>query len=328
MAIDIMEAFSTEPPVLDFIFGGFLAGSVGALVAPGATGKSFFMLEGAMAIACPMDGGDLLALKPAHTGRVVYLAGEDPAPVLVRRIHAIGGLLPTHARAAIAEGLVIEPVCGQRLDIMSDADLQRVISLAAGARLLIFDTLARFHKLDENSNSDMARLVAALEHIAASTGAAVLFLHHVSKGSVGNGSSDQQQAARGASALIDNARWAANLARMSEAESNRLSESEGGDPIGGDRRGFFVRYSVSKNNYGMPAPDRWFQRQAGGVLVPVGLLPAKRGDKGGRSYANYTPNPYVDQSAIYTPAYREAEAWAAKQKQANAKNGELRYAKI
>lgn len=47
MALDIMAAFTNEPPELDFIWPGFLAGTVGALVAPGATGKSFFALEGA-----------------------------------------------------------------------------------------------------------------------------------------------------------------------------------------------------------------------------------------------------------------------------------------
>lgn len=48
MAINIMKAFQQEPPQLDFIWPGFLAGTVGALVAPGATGKSFWALEAAM----------------------------------------------------------------------------------------------------------------------------------------------------------------------------------------------------------------------------------------------------------------------------------------
>ncbi|MCP6060396.1 helicase RepA family protein, partial [Klebsiella pneumoniae] len=68
------------------------------------------------------------------------------------------------------------------------------------------------------------RLVATLEHIAASTGASVLYLHHVSKGSAREGQTDQQQAARGASALIDNARWCGYVARMTEAEAERLSD--------------------------------------------------------------------------------------------------------
>ena len=46
---------------------GFLAGTVGALVAPGATGKSFWALEAAMpSIACTVSGGDLVGLAP-HT---------------------------------------------------------------------------------------------------------------------------------------------------------------------------------------------------------------------------------------------------------------------
>lgn len=52
MAIDLRAAFENQPPVLDFIWPGFLAGTVGALVAPGATGKSFWALEAAMSVAC------------------------------------------------------------------------------------------------------------------------------------------------------------------------------------------------------------------------------------------------------------------------------------
>ncbi len=60
MAIDVLAAFEHEPPALDFIWLGFLAGMVGALVAPGATGKA------AMSIACSVSCGDLLGL-PALT---------------------------------------------------------------------------------------------------------------------------------------------------------------------------------------------------------------------------------------------------------------------
>lgn len=203
MALDIMAAFTNEPPELDFIWPGFLAGTVGALVAPGATGKSFFALEAAMSIACSVAGGDLVGLAPAHTGRVVYLAGEDPQPALVRRVHAIGQHLNQSAREAIAENLMLEPIMGKRLNVMDEAHLRRVIDYSAGARLIVLDTLSRIHSLDENSNGDMAHLVSVLEHIAATTGAAVLYLHHVNKGSARDGQTDQQQAARGASALID-----------------------------------------------------------------------------------------------------------------------------
>ncbi len=144
-------------------------------------------------------------------------------------------------------------------------------------------TVSRIHSLDENSNGDMARLVATLEHVAASTGASVLYLHHVSKGSAREGQTDQQQAARGASALIDNARWCGFVAKMTEDEAKRLSDrAYDRQPIG-DRRGLFVRFGVSKQNYDATQLDRWYQRHSGGVLLPVELQDAKQENgKGGK----------------------------------------------
>lgn len=283
MAIDLPAAFETTPPELDFIWPGFLAGTVGALLAPGATGKSFWALQAAMAVGCNVPGGDLLQLTPRHTGRVVYLAGEDPVPALIRRVHAIGQHLAPAARGAIAENLTLEPVMGGLLNVMTDRHRMRLIDFCAGARLIVLDTLSRIHTLDENSNSDMAQLVSVLEHVAKETGASVLYLHHVSKGSTRDGQTDQQQAARGASALVDNARWAGYVVRMNEGESAKLSDcAYDHRPIGNERREFFVRFGVSKQNYDSPQTERWYERQDSGVLVPAELLniPISKG-KGG-----------------------------------------------
>ena len=282
MAIDLRAAFENEPPVLDFIWSGFLAGTVGALVAPGATGKSFWALEAAMSIACSVAGGDLVGLGPKRTGRVVYFAGEDPEVALVCRVHAIGQHLNQQAREAIAENLTIKPIMGMLMNVMDDQQRADVIKFCDGARLIVLDTLSRIHDRDENSNGDMARLVATLEHVAASTGASVLYLHHVSKGSAREGQTDQQQAARGASALIDNARWCGFVAKMTKDEAEGLSDRAYDRlPIGDDRRGYFVRFGVSKQNYAATQLDRWYLRGGSGVLLPVDLLVAKQdGGKG------------------------------------------------
>jgi hypothetical protein len=271
--VDLAAAFSGPPPELDWVWPGFLAGTVGVLVAAGGTGKSYWALQAAMAVA---DGGrnsDLLGLDPSHTGRVIYLTAEDPEPVLVGRVQALGQFLPAQAQDAIAEHLVLMPLAGRRLDIM--ADKGRLAALCAGARLVILDTISRFHTLAENDNSDMARLIAELEHLAAATGAAVLYLHHVDKSSSRNGVADQQQAARGASALVDNARWGSYLCRMSAAESARLADA--GRSIGPERRGYYLRFGVNKQNYGILPPERWYERQEGGVLRPVALAPIAAG---------------------------------------------------
>ncbi len=283
MAIDLAAAFETPPPQLDFIWPGFLAGTVGALIAPGATGKSYWALEAAMSVACSVAGGDLVGLSPALNGKVVYLAGEDPDVALVRRIHAIGHHLNRDARCAIAQNLILEPLMGKRLNVMDERHLARVIEFCEGSRLIVLDTLSRIHDKDENSNGDMARLVATLEYVATCTGASVLYLHHVSKGSAREGQTDQQQAARGASALIDNARWCGFVAKMTEDEAQSLSDrAYDRQPIGNDRRGFFVRFGVSKQNYDAAPHEQWYQRRDGGVLLPVELLNVKQDSGKGR----------------------------------------------
>ena len=153
-----------------------------------------------------------------------------------------------------------------------------MVEYCAGARLVVFDTLSRIHQLDENSNGDMAYLVSTLEHIADKTGAGILYLHHVSKGSSSAGQADQQHAARGASALIDNARWSAYVARMTDQEAEKLSDRIDRQPIG-DRRGFYVRFGENKQNYGVDQPARWFERREGGVLMPVDLVSASAQDE-------------------------------------------------
>lgn len=276
MTINVLQAFEIEPPPLNFIWPGFLAGTVGALVAEGATGKSFWVLEAAMAVACSVAGGDLVELAPNHSGRVVYLAGEDPAPILIHRLHAIGKHLTPTARATIAANLTIDTVVGKRLNMMDTGYQEQLIAQCAGARLIVLDTLSRIHQLDENSNGDMARLISTLEYLADSTGAAVLFLHHVSKSSVREGQLNQQQAARGASALVYNARWGGYLAKMTEEEATRLSEhSIEHTPIGNQRRDFFLRFGINKQNYHSTSLERWYKRHAGGVLLPVKLTEIK-----------------------------------------------------
>ncbi|MCK1975372.1 helicase RepA family protein, partial [Bacillus safensis] len=68
------------------------------------------------------------------------------------------------------------------MDVMNESKRAEVIEQCEGARLIVLDTLSRIHTLDENSNGEMAQLVAKLEEIATITKASVLYLHHVSKG--------------------------------------------------------------------------------------------------------------------------------------------------
>lgn len=287
MAIDILAALHTRPAPLDFVLPGFLKGTVGSLVAPGATGKSILALEMAIGIACSVAGGDLLGLSPTTHGKVVYFATEDPEIILLHRLHAIGSHVRADAWASIAQNLVIEPVHGKRIDLMDEHLISTFIEYCSGARLIVLDTLSRIHRMDENSNSDMARLMSTLEYIADKTGASVLFLHHTNKAAVHHGQADQQQAARGASTLTDNARWSAYVAKMSSAEAQEKKVSE-------HQRGYFVRYGVSKQNYGEPQQTQWYRRHEGGVLLPAVFEHNSRFSPSSRNHQLHKPTGIID----------------------------------
>ncbi|MDD1016948.1 helicase RepA family protein [Pseudomonas rubra] len=284
MPIDLRSVFVTPPPALDYVFGSFVAGTVGAFVAPGGTGKSFWALQTAIAVACHVPEGNLAGIAPPSNGPVLYLALEDSEQVLAHRIHAIGRCIrkrskypddAAEALDAIAANLMIEPMMGKRLDVMTDKGMEAVLKLQEAPRLIVLDTVSRIHGLDENSNRDMSLLISRLEELATKSGAAVLLIHHVSKASRRDGQLDQYSS-RGASALIDNARWCGYLTQMTEDEAKRLIEgSRFSTPLTG-LHSQYVRLGESKLNYGSAVLEQqWFKRSEGGVLLPALISEAK-----------------------------------------------------
>lgn len=282
-AVDILKAFEIEPPPFDFVLPGMLASTVGFVLSPGGTGKSMLAVEVGCAIAGAVASGkseaDLLGFEPKQ-GKVFYLAAEDPELAIWHRLHAMGKRFSGSTRQAIAENLTVQSVVGKMPNIMDPRWHQAIINGCKGYRLIILDTLSRFHALDENSNGDMASIIAMLEYIAAETGASILVVHHSSKSMAVAGRGDEQQAGRGASSLIDNARWAANLIGMTKEEAGKLTEAPGGSAIDPAERGYYVRFAISKQNHGKPFEERWFARVEGGVLVPTTLYPVERRGRG------------------------------------------------
>lgn len=274
--IDIAAAFATQPKPLDFVLPGMLAGTVGALVSPGGAGKSMMALQLAILVA---GGADLVGFDAAIShGRVVILAAEDPAEALEHRLHALGGHLDASQRDLVNDSVDILPLLGYAFDVMSQDWYDWVLDKARGTRLLVVDTLRRIHTLDENDSGDMAGLLSQLERIVRLTGCTILFLHHSSKAAALQGQGDVQQASRGSSVLVDNIRWQSYMATMNRDEATKYGVDE-------DRRGFFVRWGVSKQNYGKPISECWLQRHEGGVLLPASLSEPRRRKGGVRGEA-------------------------------------------
>ncbi len=264
MAINILQAFNNPPPALDFVLPGLLAGTVGALVSPGGAGKSMFALELSILIATGKDLTGFTGGNEYKQGAVSLLATEDPAIALQHRLHALGGHLDQQQREQFAQNFLVEPVVGLGFDV-ADKDWRFYVeSMAVGRRLLLIDTLRRFHNLDENSSSEMAYLLNTMENISQKTNCAIVFLHHTNKSAAINGLGDMQQASRGSSVLVDNIRWQAFMSNCTKDEAKKYNISD-------DRRGYFVRCGVSKQNYGQPITDTWLRRVEGGVLTEAFL---------------------------------------------------------
>lgn len=262
MAIDILQAFEETPPPLDFVLPGLLAGTVGGVVSPGGAGKSMLALELSILVATGFDLSGFGCGVERHTGKMVFLAAEDPADAIRHRLHALGQHMSQNLREQFAQDFEIEPLAGMQANIDRPDWLAFVESMATGRRLMFLDTLRRFHELDENDSGEMAHLVGVLEGIAKRTGCAMVFLHHASKSAAMNGQGDMQQASRGSSVLVDNIRWQMYLAGCTKDEAKKLGIDE-------EMRGYFVRAGVSKQNYGPPVADVWMRRSDGGVLIPA-----------------------------------------------------------
>ena len=248
---------------MDFVAPNFAAGTVGAIVAPGGTGKSLFAMQLAMQIA---GACDWLGLGDLKHGSVAYLAAEDPVEVLHQRLYAMGRRLTQKERKIIAENMLCVPLLGSCPNLCNKKWADDLKKAADGRRLMVLDTLRRFHQAEENSSGEMANVISQMESIAHSTGCSLLFVHHANKVSAASTEGDTQQASRGSSVLVDNIRWQGFLANMTQKEGDYLSVNE-------DERKFYVRFGLSKSNYGKPFSDLWLKREEEGILKHVDLDP-------------------------------------------------------
>lgn len=277
-----MRFLGKEPPPRRWLFQDVLPfGKVGVIVAPGGTGKSQFMLQMGVAVACGMPLAGSWAV--GESGGVLMLLAEDDEDELHRRLNNImSRMAQTRQHAEIQNvraNLIIKSMVGENnqmtsallnRDVEQTVYVDRLIVTAKqvpNLKLIIFDPASRFRGGDENDAQDTTRFVEAVERVSQATGATVLFAHHTSKASM-QATEASQAASRGSSALSDGVRWQMNLAKLTERESKEYG-------IDSDRRSYYLKASVTKNNYAPPIPDMILQRGEGGYLEKVSLAPAK-----------------------------------------------------
>jgi hypothetical protein len=184
-------ALESLPQQPQLVSGLLQTGSLFVVYGESNSGKTFFMLDLALAVAA----GQPWRSKRCRKGLVIYIAGEGASSVRAR----VAAYRLKHPEMPGSLPFAIIPQAVDFLDADSIAALAAAIAAAEihcgqSAALVIIDTFARaVAGGDENSAKDVGLAVAAADRIRAETGAAVGFVHHAGK--------DPSKGARGSSAL-------------------------------------------------------------------------------------------------------------------------------
>lgn len=273
------ELMTTPAPAPDWIIEGLTPGNVGIISAAGGTGKTMFGLALAAAVAA---GSDLFGRwSVGSPGDVVYLNGDDDDPEIHRRANALAtatNLTGDEMDRIQSIGVSADPprvmVCGTDRSGIAQSQKDEIAAIVQMVlsrprpRLLILDPMRKFHALEENSNTDMEQYVTLWGRIAKELHIGVILIHHTGKSAVLNGQSNIQQSARGASAIVDQARWHITLSGLS-------AQSAGGLGIPENEIRNYLIATCAKINGAASLPDLLLRRGTGGGLM-LSDFPKKR----------------------------------------------------
>jgi RecA-family ATPase len=267
-------------------------GKVGLLSARGGTGKSAALCGLALAVRTgkpwlqePMRAGDQGApgfgVDPgARGGLVALLMGEEDLPELDRRLWKAAELMGLDAaeRRTAAAGLVVAPLAGVEAALVEGApgayalgpraealcaELEaRAEALGGVWSAVLLDPLSRFGgPACETDNAAATLAIQALERLTQLPGKpAVLVAHHERKGG-----GDGADAVRGASALVDGARWVGRLTVVQAPDKERRGEVGPYRPVVDGAAASMVRLEVAKTNYTGPMEPRLLTVAGGGI---------------------------------------------------------------
>lgn len=287
------DFFGDEYFTIPTTLRGLERGSVGGGFAAGATGKSMYFQQTLITHAAGKDifglfGGDYEPHKESNDNilantfkfpqfRGVYISLEDKPEPFFNRSISMKPFIEPDLLPVIRENFLHIDMAGKgfkfaekrrsptgSLEIMPTGDLKRLIEELYEWKpdIIFIDTLIRAARgLSENDNNEMSPMIGILEQMAVTLNASVVFLHHVSKGAAMTGAKEQT-ASRGASCIVDDSRWAINLAKPTPEEI----EEQGLDQ---NNRSKYVWLYETKMNHVAMREGRLLVRNAGGVLTPA-----------------------------------------------------------
>lgn len=277
------EILRSPKPEFDFVLPSLPTGMVGALAGHGSVGKGYCALS--IAIDVALGEGRMTMMPIQKFGKVAFVSIEDDFVALNGRQKSILDTMPGEEGEElvreIEDRLRVVSVYGRpEFRLITRQDGKPVRNEAAigafkrayqGYRLIFVDTLRKFFAgMDENKSDEASEALSILEEIARDTGAAIIYVHHLTK-PANTASPDAVPTIfdiRGSGALVADARWAAIYAKPNAAYMQKCGLSCL-DYMPEDMRVL----NVEKHNHG-GGYQGWFARKAGGVFA--GFDPAKR----------------------------------------------------
>ena len=219
------------PPEIDWLIEGVIPHGVPGLFAGlGGIGKSYMLLDLAFKVASA-SSEPILGGKIAKAGKVVVLTAEDGQNAIHRRL---GNIADETARKAVAERLCVVPLpdAGGTPPLLEEgvegltmttqwAGLLEQIQELGEVVLVVIDPLQAFlrAKIDQD-NAASQFWWSAVSAACAKLDTTFLVAHHMRKSAINSTASamDAREAIRGATALVDGARFVYALWFASESE--------------------------------------------------------------------------------------------------------------
>lgn len=273
----IDQYFSSAPPARRWLIKDLITlGKAAAVIAPGGSSKSQWLLQLAVGVASGIPVADHWEI--GETGSVLMFCAEDDEDEIHRRLHRIQNHLQQSGQSQLLQGieerLFVFSTIGRDMlvtkrsgsgEVVMTSVVDKIHELATKVpdlKLIVIDPAARFRGGEENSNEDATRFVEALESLAKATGASVMIAHHTNKLSYQKDAEPGQGASRGASALTDGLRWQMNLNTPSDAQLASIGVAK-------TSARKFVTAAVTKTNYSAIPEPVIMERLEGGYLSVV-----------------------------------------------------------
>lgn len=176
LTLKSIASLLTEPePQLEWLIENMWVNKSRGLIAgnPGV-GKTWIALDMLISVA---SGGLCMGKFPVKKGAVMLVEEEASEMNLARRCHAM----------ARARGLADVDLTNffhlTRQFVKIPADMRELFWMIAenDIKLVVFDSLRRFHSGDENSSTEMQAVLDAFAKINALSGCSVVLIHHLAK---------------------------------------------------------------------------------------------------------------------------------------------------